>query len=169
LTRGCIERTERLVEQQDARLARQRSRQRHALTLTTRQRARACRGSRGRPNALEQRRGLAAASGAITRAHTEHDIVERRKVVEQRRVLKHHTDAPVLRSHVHGCGTVAHRVGEHRVATANTAPHRSNGARYCGECEALARPRRPHQRRATGSSSEAGINGEVAHLDAHVN
>jgi hypothetical protein len=138
LTRGCIERTERLVEQQDARLARQRSRQCHTLTLATRQCARARRRSSGRTNALEQRCGFTFASFAITRAHAEHNIVERRKVVEQRRVLEHHTDAPVLRTHVHDARAVTICIGEHSITTADAAPHRSDCARHSGEREALA-------------------------------
>jgi len=138
LARWCIERTERFVEQQDAWLARQCSRQRHALTLATRQCSRAGRRSCGRTNAREQRCSLASASCPITRAHTKHNIVKRRKVVKKCRVLEHHADAPVLRTHVHYARAAAIGIGEHSVATADAAPHRSDSARYGGECEALA-------------------------------
>jgi hypothetical protein len=50
-------------------------------------------------------------------------------------VLKHHSDAAVLRAKMNAGA----RIGEYLITVTNAAPDGSDGACDCGKCEALAR------------------------------
>ena len=99
LAQLLVERGQRLVEQQDPRAARQRTRQRHALLLAAGKLV-----GLALLEALEfdERYHLGDAGGDIGSGHpgalqAERDIVPHRQMRKQRVVLEHHVDRPLMR------------------------------------------------------------------------
>ncbi len=93
-----IERAERFVEQQDARLDRQRAGKRNALSLAAGQLAGIAVGQPVELHQIQQLldagadRGLVLADGARLYAQAKGDVFEHRHVAEQRVVLEHESD-----------------------------------------------------------------------------
>ena len=107
---------ERLVEQQQARVGRERARERDALRLAARERPGLGRGQVGQAHAVEHlegaRPGRAAALAA--RAQPEGHVLERRHVREQQVVLEDHSDGALLGRHAHaGRGVLEDDAVEH--------------------------------------------------------
>ncbi len=96
-----IERGERFIEQEQARLGGQGAGQRHALSLAAGQGAGAVLGVVGQPDPLQPRRGLGTclATGGAPGPQTEGDVLERGEVVEQQVVLEHDGHRPPLGRH----------------------------------------------------------------------
>ncbi len=96
----CVERTERLVEQQHARLVRECARERDALLLAARQLARQAMVVAFERNELEQLRAPAAPLFAAHAAGTQRelDVVGHGHVAKQRVVLEHEADFALPRA-----------------------------------------------------------------------
>jgi hypothetical protein len=125
-----VEVGKRLVQQQQARLGRQRSGQRHALLLATGEFMRIAPLGAGEPHQIQHfghARGALRAGQAVD---AEADVLPHIQVRKQRVVLEHHADAPQL-----GCERAA-RAADHLATEADLAgTHRlqpGNGAQQGG-------------------------------------
>ena len=105
-----VERAERLVEQQHARLVRQRASERDALLLTARELARQALVVALERDEPQQLRAPAAPVGAphAARAQRELDVVGHRHVAEQRVVLEHEADLALPRADVRDVAAMQH-------------------------------------------------------------
>ncbi len=163
IARVRIERRERLVEQQDLRVACERSRERDALALAARELSRARAGEVGDPEPLHQGGGLLLAP--------ELDVLRDREVREQRVVLEDHADRPILGGEIDAAWTS--RTRRRRPSATRPRP-RSEQARDRAQHGALARSRGAHERDRLGRDGEAQLeaeaaegNGEFDREDAH--
>ena len=142
-----IERRERLVEEQEAGVARERAREGHPLLLAPRE---------GQRVALEERRKLERLDGRVdARAvapRAEADIPERRQMGQERRVLRHVADAPPLGRQPHAPLRVEHHLAADRDAAAR--PSAEAGEHL--EKRRLARARRSHDRRDAALEARLG-------------
>ena len=105
-----VERTERLVEQQHARLVRERARECDALLLAARQLARQAMVVTFERNELQQLRAPPAPLSAAHAAGTQRelDVVGHRHVAKQRVVLEHEADFALPRPQVRDIAAVQH-------------------------------------------------------------
>ena len=94
---GPVDRGERFIQKQHGRLACQRSRERDALALTSRQSTRSLRRLGTKANEVQHRLRSAAPFRSRTMADRCHHIAERRQVREERVLLKDQTDGPAMR------------------------------------------------------------------------
>jgi len=103
LADALVERGERLVEQQQARLARQAARQRHALLLSAGERVRAAPGVGAHLHQLKHLvdagRDRRARHARPQLAQAEGDVARHRHVREQRVGLEHHVGRTTVRGH----------------------------------------------------------------------
>ena len=137
-----VERTERLVQKQDARLDRQRPRQRNALALTARQLARVAVGEPVELHQIQQfldaraDTRLVLAHRARLHAQAESDVFKHRHMAEQRIVLEHESDMALA-------GSAGERILAVERNLAGVGPIQpGDDAQQRG----LARTRRPEQR-----------------------
>ena len=137
-----VERAERLVEQQDARLDRERAGQRDALALAAGQLARVAAGQPVELHQIQQfldpraDRGLVLADRARLHPQAERDVLEHRHVAEQRVMLKHEADMALA-------GAVRQRVLAVERNLAGVGPVQPGDD---PQQRGLARARRPEQR-----------------------
>ena len=153
-----VERRQRLVEQQDLRVARQRAGDRDALALAARQRARALVGEVADAQALEQRADVARPPPpkATLRAHGH--------VREQRVLLEDEADRAPLGRQVDLRGGVEPRPLAERDAPAIGPPQPGDGA----QDGRLARARGPDERDRLGADAQAEAELERAKGDGEV-
>ena len=104
----CVQRAERLVEQQHLRVHSERARQRHPLPLPAGQLVRIASLEAGEADHLEEVVHLLLDLGLrpLTDAQAESDIVANRQMFERRVVLEHEADATPLRRNVRHIFTV---------------------------------------------------------------
>ena len=162
--RAGVERRQRLVEQQHVGLARERARERHALALAARQRARPGVGQLAHPEALEQR--PAARSAPSEPAQRVGDVLPRAQVREQRVLLEHVAAAAPLGRQVDAAARVepglAARLDEAVLGAQQPGGH----AQHAG----LARAGRPGQRQAlAGRHLQRHVEVERAEPGARLN
>src|SRR5690606_30720435 len=100
LTQEGIQIRERLIEEHEARLRRERSRNRHPLLLSTRKLARITILISGQPDELDHLPGSLATLRSRPALEPEQHIAEHRKVGEERIILENEADAAALRRHV---------------------------------------------------------------------
>ena len=153
-----VERRERLVEQQDLRVARQGARDGHALALAARQPARALVGQVRDPHAFQQ-----LAHAGVARA-AEGDVGAHRHVREERVLLEDEADRAALGRQVDlGRGVEPGPVAEGD-APAVGAPQPGDGAQH----RRLAGARGPDERDGLGSDAQADAELERAKADGDV-
>ncbi len=131
-----VERRQRLVEQQHARLGDERARQRDALLLAAGKLRRHALGVRRHRDEFEELHRPLAPRLLLDAAHLqrERDIVDAGEVRKQRVALKHHRRAALGRRQV---GDVGRRRSECRPR------RRSRGRRSCASVEVLPQPEGP--------------------------
>ena len=153
-----VERRQRLVEQQDLRVARQRARDRDALALAARQRARALAGEMADAQALEQRADVRVARAA------EGDVGAHGHVREERVLLEDEAHRAALGRQVDLRGGVEPRALAERDAPAIGAPQPGDGP----QDGRLARARGPDERDRLGADAQAEAELERAKGDGEV-
>ncbi len=143
---------ERLVQQQQARLRRERARQRDALLLAARELVRIRLRGGGEPDQREHRIDAPRAFAGGQLAQPERDVARDGEVREERVVLEHHADAALLGRHANrGAGDDAAAEGDraalHRLEAGEAAQHRglaaAGGAEQAADdagCEREAHP-----------------------------
>ncbi len=147
-----VEVRERLVEQQQVGLRRQRARQRDALLLSARQLVRILVPVAGEPDDLDALGRAPHALGAGAAVQPEGDVVGDGEMREQGVVLEHHADAALLRGH----GQVARRdhlagdadlAARHRLEAGDAAQDgglaAARGAEQAADVAARERERQP--------------------------
>ena len=142
--RAGVERRQRLVEQQRPRAARERPRQRHALALPARERARARVGERPDPEALEQLLRALAAGRPRHPGQRVGDVLPGPQVPEQRVLLEDVAAAAPLGREVDPAGGVE----PHLLAAGDRALLRRQQPGRDAQDRGLARPGGPGQRQA---------------------
>ena len=101
LAQAPVERAERFVEQQDLRLARERTRERHALALPAGELVGAALAELLEPHELQHLRHarLAPVARQALLAQAERDVLAHAQVGEQRVALEHQVHGPLVRRH----------------------------------------------------------------------
>ena len=168
--RGGIERGERFVEQQHAGPRSQRARERDALLLTSRQRLGQTPRVGAETHTVEPPVGLGAAQSARhsctpPRAgdEGERDVLARREVREEPRLLPEQHHSPLLRWHVHAR---ARNVGTVDTDVAARGAHEARDDRQKGRLAGAARPHEGDD--LARSRREAGIHLERTPLQRDV-
>ena len=111
---GLVERGERLVEQEQTRVACERACERDALRLAARDGARTAAGRVPYAEAFEQRERLGAPLAPRQVCDGELDVLKRRHVREEREVLEDVADAAAAHGHVNAARRVEERLAVNR-------------------------------------------------------
>ena len=153
--RRWVERRERLVEQEEIRLAGEGARERHALALAAGELRRLGVGQLGQAESIQQRerRGTALAARPVG-PHAVGDVTPRAEVGEECVVLDDVAAAPALRRPADAAASVDPNV----IAAADRSAVGPRDTREHPQDRALARARRPGQRKApAGGDLEADL------------
>ena len=150
LAEGRVEVRERFVEQEDARLRRERARQRHPLLLAARQVGHRAPLEAGQ---VHQRERLGHPAGQLRAVHAPALEPERHvgadvEVREERVVLEHHAEAPRHRRQRRHVPPVEHHASPRRA----TRTPRAAGASWSCRCRSARAARAPRRAPATGTA-----------------
>ncbi len=159
-----VERRQRFVEQQQARVGAERARDRDALAFAARERGRAPRHQRADAQQLDDAVERDAALAGRDAAQAVFEVAAHVEVREQRRVLDHVADGAAMRRHPGAGGVVLPDFGAEGEAALRTLQP-GDGAQHGG----LAAARRAEQRRdAARRQLERDVEREVAAREAEL-
>ncbi|OIQ64819.1 hypothetical protein GALL_536300 [mine drainage metagenome] len=134
-----VHRRQRLVQQHQRGLRRQRPTDRHPLALPARQGRGTARAQSGQADALEQPLGLLRTRWQTPAAQRKQNVVDHAQMRPERGFLEHHAEPACLGRHLHAGRAVKH----HGVADTDATVMRLDETRHRAQQGALARTRPP--------------------------